>query len=160
VAVQPDSPVLQALYRGDVEGARAAAAGRDLDVHEAAALGDVERLRELLDAHPEAVRARAADDFTPLHYAAFFADPETARVLVEHGADVNAFARNEQLEVTPLHSAAAARRTGTARLLLEHGADPEARQRGGFTALDAAEQNGDGELRRLLLEHGAVARRA
>ncbi len=158
--MQPDSPVLQALYRGDVEGARAAAVGRELDVHEAAALGDVDRLGELLDDRPETVGARAADDFTPLHYAAFFADPETARVLVEHGADVNAFARNEQLEVTPLHSAAAARRTETARLLLERGADPDARQRGGFTALDAAEQNGDGELRELLLAHGAVPRRA
>lgn len=68
---------------------------------------------------------------------------------------MNAFARNSQLEVTPLHSAAAARQTETARLLLERGADPNARQRGGFTAMDAARQNGDEELRAVLLAHGA-----
>ena len=151
----PASPILQALYVGDEEGAREAAAGRELDVHEAAALNDAERLRELLAQDAGATHARADDDFTPLHYAAFFGGPEAARVLVDAGADVNAFARNEQLEVTPLHSAAAARQTETARVLLEAGADANAEQRGGFTAMDAAKQNGDEELQELLRAHGA-----
>lgn len=145
------SEILQALYRGEpVE-----AAVERLDVLEAAALGRVERLRALLDADPELVHTRAPDDFTPLHYAAFFGGPEAARLLVERGADVNAWARNDQLEVMPLHSAAAARQTESARILLEHGADANAPQRGGFTPMDAAVQNGDAELRELLLAHGA-----
>lgn len=153
----PESPILSALYRGDAETARSAAAGRELDIHEAAALGRAERLRELVDADPACVNARASDGFTPLHYAAFFDGIEAARLLVEGGADVDAYARNEQLEVTPLHSAAAARRPEIARLLLEHGADPNARQRGGFTAMDAAVQNDDAELRELLLGYGATS---
>jgi uncharacterized protein len=151
----PASPVLQALYAGDEERARDAARNRDLDVFEAAALNEADRLRALLEEDASRASAREVDDFTALHYAAFFGGPEAARVLVEHGADVNAFARNEQLEVTPLHSAAAARQVETARILLERGADANAEQRGGFTAMDAAKQNGDAELRELLLAHGA-----
>jgi ankyrin repeat protein len=151
----PRSPVLQALYVGAEDRAREAAQGRDLGVHEAAALNDAERLLVLLDEDPQLVHAREVDDFTALHYAAFFGGPQAARVLVERGADVNAFARNEQLEVTPLHSAAAARQLETARILLEHGADPNAEQQGGFTPLDSAVENGDEEMQELLRAHGA-----
>ena len=40
-------------------------------------------------------------------------------------------------------------------MLLEAGADANARQGGGFTALQAAAQNGDPEMARDLLDHGA-----
>ena len=55
----------------------------------------------------------------------------------------------------PLHSAAAAGDAESARLLLEAGADPDARQAGGFTALQAAAQRDDEALAALLLRHGA-----
>jgi ankyrin repeat protein len=143
------SEIMAALYRGDEEAARELAAGTELDVFEAASLGSVERLRELLDGEPGLATARSGDDFTALHYAAFFDGPEAARLLLERGADVNAFADNE-LGVHPLNSAAAAGRTDVARVLLEHGADPTAPTKGGFTPLDAAEGNGDAELAELL----------
>ena len=41
------------------------------------------------------------------------------------------------------------------QLALEHGADPNLRQGGGFTAIDAARQNGDERVEQLLLDHGA-----
>ena len=145
---------MQALYRGDREQARELAAGAALDVFEAAALGETERLRELLTADPELSRARSDDDFTALHYAAFFDGSEAARVLVDHGADVNAFADNE-LGVHPLNSAAAAGQREVAAILLEAGADPTAPTRGGFSPLDAARQNGDEELEALLRSYGA-----
>jgi uncharacterized protein len=148
------SEIMQALYRGDVERARELAAGAELDVFEAAALGDVDRLRELLDADPSLARRRSEDDFTALHYAAFFDGPEAARLLVERGADVNAFADNE-LGVHPLNSAVAAGQRETALLLLEHGADPGARTSSGLSPLDAANENGDEELAELLRERGA-----
>lgn len=47
MTLMPDSAVLQALYTGDTRRARAEAAHPALDVHEAAALGDVDRLRDL-----------------------------------------------------------------------------------------------------------------
>jgi ankyrin repeat protein len=148
------SEIMQALYRGDDDTARQLAQDSELDVFEAAALGDAARLRELLDADSKLAQARSDDDFTALHYAAFFDGPETALLLVEHGADVNAFADNE-LGVHPLNSAAAARRPEVAAILLEHGADPNAPTNRGFTPLDAARENGDKKLAELLRSHGA-----
>jgi ankyrin repeat protein len=148
------SEIMKALYRGDDDAVRKLAEGAELDVFEAAALGRTERLRELLEKDAALARARSDDDFTPLHYAAFFDGAETNRLLLEYGADVNAFADNG-LGVRPLNSAAAARKTDVARVLLEHGADPNAPTKGGFTPLDVAHANGDEELARLLRSHGA-----
>ena len=66
---------MQALYRGDDETARRLAETAKLDVFEAASLGRAERLRELLAADPALAQARSEDDFTALHYAAFFDGP-------------------------------------------------------------------------------------
>jgi uncharacterized protein len=148
------SEIMQALYRGDGDTARRLAEGAELDVFEAAALGKVERLRELLGADPTLTQARSDDDFTALHYAAFFDGPDAARLLVDNGADVNAFADNE-LGVHPLNSAAAAGQREVAAILLEHGADPNAPTRRGFSPLDAATANGDEEFAALLRSHGA-----
>jgi len=146
------SEIMQALYRGEDDAARKLATDAELDVFEAAALGDASRLSRLLDADSKLAQARSDDDFTALHYAAFFDGPETALLLVEHGADVNAFADND-LGVHPLNSAAAARRPEVAAILLEHGADPNAPTRRGFTPLDAARENGDEKLAELLRSH-------
>jgi ankyrin repeat protein len=145
---------MQALYQGDDETARRLAESAELDVFEAAALGEVERLRELLAADPTLAQGRSDDDFTALHYAAFFDGPDAVRVLVEHGADVNAFADND-LGVHPLNSAAAAGQREVAAILLEHGADPNAPTRRGFSPLDTARANGDEELAALLRSSGA-----
>jgi uncharacterized protein len=150
------SELLAAVYRGDQTRVDELLAGDpELDVFEAAALGRVGRLEQLLDAEPGLVSAWAEDGFTPLHLAAFFRRPDAARLLVERGARVDVVARNEELQVTPLQSAAASREEETAALLLERGADPNVQQRGGFTALHAAAQNGDEPLAELLLVHGA-----
>ena len=150
------SELLAAVYRGDQARVDELLAEEPtLDIFEAAALGHTERVGELLDAEAGLVSAWADDGFTPLHLAAFFRHPATARLLVERGALVDVVARNEELRVTPLQSAAAAGETETAALLLERGADPNVRQRGGFTALHAAAQNGNAQLLELLLAHGA-----
>ena len=149
------SPVLADLYAGrrNEAEARAAEAGA-VDVFEAAALGRTERVEELLRADPGLASAWTPDGFSALHLAAFFGGAGAARVLLEHGAEVDAVARNS-MHVTPLHSAAAAREVEIARLLIEHGADVNACQEGGFTPLHAAAQNGDDALYRLLVDHGA-----
>ena len=157
------SDVLQAAYRGDREEAERLAAGRELDVFEASALGRTDRLRELLDADPSLVNAYGDDGFHPVGLASFFGNVDAARLLYERGADANQIARNEHIQTAAIHAAAASGDTGQdeatryelVELALEHGADPNLPQGGGFRAIDAARQNGDERIEQLLLEHGA-----
>jgi ankyrin repeat protein len=147
------SPIMQALYDGRRDDAFALASERTLDHFEAAALGDGERLRELIEADRSLARTTSDDGFTALHYAAYFGTADVARLLIAAGADVAAPATNA-MKVQPLHSAAASRSTDTSRLLLGAGAPPDAQQTGGYTAMHEAALHGDEALVHLLLEHG------
>jgi len=157
------SEILQALYRGDAETAYELARGAELDVFEAAALGETARVRHLLDDDPALANAFGADGFHPLGLACFFGRLDAARLLLERGADVAALSRNEHIQTAAIHAAAASGETGAdeatryelVKVVLDHGADPNLPQAGGFRAIDAARQNGDERLERLLKEHGA-----
>jgi ankyrin repeat protein len=149
---------MQALYEGKTDEAEAiAAAQTDLDVFEAAGMGDVERLEALLSSDPSLANAWSDDGFTPLHFAAFFGHPEAAKLLAERGAALEARSTNEQfaLEATPLHSAAAAGQLEVIEVLLAAGADVNAVQHGGYTPLLEAAATGRAELVETLLERGA-----
>jgi ankyrin repeat protein len=132
------------------------AEGPELDVYDAAALGDVERVRELCNEDPQRIKALAPDGFSALHLAAFFGGGETVRALLDLGADANAEAANA-MRVRPLHSAAARCDADAVGRLLEAGADPNTQQRGGFTALHAGASAGDAALVQVLLQSGADA---
>jgi len=149
------SLVLHALYRGGAELVEKLLAARpELDGFDAAALGDTDRLRALLEADPALAVARSPDGFTALHLAAFFGHRAGVELLLEGGADVDAVAENP-LRVRPLHSALARGDAGIVGLLLEAGADPNTRQQAGFTPLHAAAQTGRDDLAELLLARGA-----
>jgi ankyrin repeat protein len=149
------SALMRALYRFD---APTAAAIRErlgqLDVFEAATVGDVDRLQELLDAEPELATAYSADGFTPLHFAAFFGHREAAALLLALGAEVDALGRG-WMTGTALHSATARSHAEIVRVLLGAGANPQARQSGGGTPLHAAAVNADVESVDALLGAGA-----
>jgi uncharacterized protein len=152
------SPTLHALYRGRQELLEVLLGLEpELDVFEAAAVGDDRRVRELVERDPAAVNAWAPDGFTPLQLASFFGHPAIVRFLLERGADVDAVSRNE-MRVQPLHAACAGPSAlEIARVLLDAGADPNARQQDDFTPLMAAQQRNDTELEAILRERGAVA---
>lgn len=142
------SPLLLALYEGRTDDAEALrAANPELGLFEAAAVGDVERLKEHLEAGADP-SAFAPDGYAPLQLAAFFGHRRAAELLVERGADLTAVSAN-QMETYPLQAAVAGNHTEIARLLLDAGAPPTAR------SLESARQNGNEELERLLLERGA-----
>jgi ankyrin repeat protein len=149
------SALLHARYRVD-RGVLDALLAADpaMDVFDAAALGHLDRLRARLDEDPEVVRSFAPDGFTALHLAAFFGKTESARTLLEAGADVTTYGTNDLVN-QPLHAAAAGRHVEVCRLLLAAGADAEATQHGGFRPLHQAAHAGDVELVELFLSAGA-----
>ena len=158
------SELLSALYRGDrARVDELLAQDPELDVFEAAALGRTDRLRELLDEDRSRANAFGEDGFHPLGLTCFFGHVDAARLLLDHGAEVNTLSKNEHIQTAALHAAAAANETGSGestryelvKLVLERGADPNLRQGGGFRAIDAARQNGDTRVEQLLREHGA-----
>src|SRR2546421_9179776 len=124
------SELLQALYGGDrARLDELLAHDPQLDVFEAAALGRAERLRRLLDEDESRVNAFGDDGFHPLGLACFFGHVDAARVLLDHGADVNLLSRNEHIQTAAIHAAAASQESGSdestryelVRLVLGHG---------------------------------------
>jgi uncharacterized protein len=153
------SELLEALYRGqDDRVAELLAKEPELTVFEAAAFGRTARVAELLAEDAQRANAFGDDGFQPLGLTCFFGHVDAARLLLDHGADPNMLSRNQHVQTSALHAAAAAQnaspevRYELCELLLAHGADPSIPQPGGFRAIDAARQNGDERLERLLLE--------
>lgn len=149
------SALMQARYEGRhelVELLRSKAGA--LDVFEAATLGDLPRLRELLAGNAALAKAFSADGFTSLHLATFFGQPEAAEELLRAGADPNAMATNP-MKVAVIHSAAASGRADVVKMVLRAGADPNARQMMGYTALHAAAAHDNVEMAQALLVAGA-----
>ena len=149
------SALMRALYRFDKALVEAVKRRVDtLDVFEAAGFGDVDRLTELLEAEPSLVNDYSGDGFTALHFAAFFGRPDAASLLIERGAEVDAFGRG-WMTGTAIHSAVSRLHGDIVRILLDAGANPNVRQSAGWTPLHAAAMNGDLTSVELLLASGA-----
>jgi hypothetical protein len=128
---------------------------KDLDIFEAAAVGNCRRLHQLIAEDATSVRAVSADGWTPLHLAAAFANADAVTLLLEHGAHVHQFSHNP-MRNQPLHACIALNHSlDVVRALLEGGADVNATQHGGYTPLVQAASAGRKDLVQLLLESGA-----
>ena len=109
-------------------------------LHEAADRGQAEMVDWLLSRSME-INSRDDIQYTPLHFAAngVFTNEShyvaVAKVLLAHGADVNARTRDNQ---TPLHRAAAWGRPAVIQVLLRAKPDLDACDNDGKTALDLA----------------------
>lgn len=129
----------------------------ELDIFEAAAAGDCERIRTLLKRDASLARAVSPDGWPPLHLAAAFATPETVTLLLEHGAHVHEISRNAMRNQALNACAALSDSVETARLLIEAGADVNFAQPGGFAPLHQAASGGKLEMVQLLLSRHAKA---
>jgi ankyrin repeat protein len=151
------SAVLLAAYYGHAELAEVFVRhGLTLDLFEASAVGNLERVRKLIHEDASRVNAFAPDGFFPLGLAAFFGHKHIVEILLARGAEVGTAARNAQ-KVTALHGAVARRDVEIVKMLLEHGADANAKQERGFAPLHDAAANGNLALAQLLVKHGARA---
>ena len=149
------SPLMKALYLRKfelVEVLREHAG--ELDVFEAAAVGDTARVRAHCELDPAAANSNAPDGMKPLHLACYFRRADAVDCLLAAGADPDGATANGA-NLRPLHSAAASGEAPLVQRLLEAGANPNAAQHGGWTALHAAAKHGHVAMARALLEHGA-----
>lgn len=152
-----ESPLLAAIYRNADAIVALLAERRDLDLHEAAVLGDLERVRALLTEDRARVTSRSADGWTALHLAAFYGKRGVAELLLARGADLAALSSN-QMANTPLHAALAGREDAdVVALLIARGADVNARGAMGYTPLHIAASRGNASLVERLLSSGAKA---
>ena len=109
----------------------------------------LKKVYDLLDFGAD-VNAKNGYGTTPLHWAARKGHTDVAKLLIEHGADVNA--KEDYRGETPLHWAKDA---NIAQVLIEHGADVKAKSRWDTTPLHEASSMGHTDVAKLLIDHGA-----
>ncbi len=132
----------------------AAAMEEGVDILQAARKGDTKRVKLLLTDNPDLVNVQnCCNNWTPLHKSSFWGHTGTARLLLEHNADVDA--KNDEKR-TPLHKASTWGRTETAKLLLQYKADVNVQDDDGRTPLHYASCNGHPKTAELLLSYGAI----
>ena len=99
------------------------------------------------------VNAAQGDGMTPLHWAVYHDDFETARLLLKAGAKVNVETRVNA--ITPLFMACANGNATMIDLLVQAGANPKSVKPNGATALMTAAASGSVDAVRVLLDAGA-----
>jgi hypothetical protein len=138
--------------------------GGNTPLKSAAWTGDFEMVRVLLNYKAD-VNARSDAGWAPIHAVSEGFQisvipnncqslPDVARLLLEHGADVNAQISDGSGR-TPLHVAMEYNRAEVIRVLLEHGANVGAEDNNGRTPFQIASAKGYNEIMKLLSEHGA-----
>lgn len=139
---------------------------RPLDGFLAAELGAISELLDWLRKDAALVTERNAGGATALHGACYWGSLDAARILLDHGADVNTATTDTFLQIHPLGCAVAtpdvvnpsqdeAVVLSLVELLLDRGADVNARRRDGMTALHSAAYRGHLSVIRCLLKAGA-----
>jgi ankyrin repeat protein len=133
------------------------ARGVPLELHEAAAAGQLDRVRHLVERDPSLAKGYSPDGFPVFALAVAFGHGPVAEYLLEKGADVNAVSKNAT-GYTALTGAVAGGNQDLVALLLARGADANHRYGPGYSPLAEAAANGHLEIVKMLLDHGADPR--
>lgn len=150
------SALMWAVYMGQTVTRDFLLSGLEhLDIFEAAAVGDCERIKSLLKGDATLARAVSADGWPPLHLAAAFGTPQAVSLLLEHGAHVHEVSRNAMRNQALNACMALSDSVETAEKLIENGADLNYVQPGGYTPLHQAAAAGKLAMVKLLLDYGA-----
>jgi ankyrin repeat protein len=133
--------------------------GAELNLYEAATVGNTARIQEILSEAPKQINGHSFDGFTPLGLASHFGHEEAATYLLENGADVNLKGTDGKLNNAAIHASIAGNHINIVRLLIKYRADInsqcEGEVRSGFTPLHVAAHFNRLEIVKLLLENGA-----
>lgn len=132
---------------GEAEAAREEERRSREDVYTAAAYGDLEKLRRLVEEEGHSVRKPDASGFYALQWSALNNKAHIAQYLLDHGAEV--YARDTTGQ-TALHWSAVRGAQAVTELLLERGADLEAADSHGYRTMHVAAQYGQTSLLYLL----------
>lgn len=131
--------------------------GPHLELHEAAAAGDLPRVKELVEKDASLAKSHSPDGFPVLALAAVFCHFEVTKYLYGKGGDVNAVATNGS-GYNALTGAVASGHTEIVKWLLANGAEPNYHYANGYTPLLTAAANGHLEIMKALLSRGADLR--
>jgi ankyrin repeat protein len=149
------SAMLMAVYTGRKEiRDLLLARGVALELHEAAAAGQLARVKEIVEKDPALAKSFSPDGFPVFALPAVFGHLEVAEYLLGKGADVNAAATNGT-GYNALTGAVASGHTSIVAWLLANGAEPNYRYGAGYSPLLTAAANGHLGIVSLLLASGA-----
>jgi len=138
------------------------ARGATVDLGMAAAKGDLDRVREILDADPDAVnRVSEYGSYyigcgAPLKNAVISGNIDIVKLMLERGADPNLPEEGIAPHGHALYSAVSNGRYEIAELLLKAGAVPDAPVESSADAVSIAVMNGDLKMLKLLAAYGAT----
>jgi ankyrin repeat protein len=145
-------------------------------LHKAAAAGDLSSVETILKKYPNLINIRDEYYKTPLHHSLDNGHLEIAKLLINHGANVNIKSRYKALDLrtgsvdtliipkskavkmepcqmAPLHIAAAKGYKHIVQLILTHGGKIDIKDDKKQTALEIAAQNGFNEIVEILKKH-------
>jgi len=152
---QAQSPVLFSIYNRQKEICDfLISRGAALELHEAAAAGDLARVKKLIEKDMALARSYSPDGFPVVALAAVFGNFEVAKYLHAKGADINAAATNGS-GYNALTGAVTSGHTEIVKWLLENGAEANYRYSNNYSPLLNAAANGHLEILKLLQAHGA-----
>jgi ankyrin repeat protein len=132
------------------------------EIHFAAQEGDVQKIKSVLEKHPERIEERDRLGLTPLHRTAWHNQTAALELLIQRGANVNALwdlVATGDGQWNALHIAANYGSFDAAKALIVGGTNINGKTLKGETPLDIAIRNDNRKIADLLKTNGGVSGR-